>query len=232
LLRGLAATLAVIALTAAGCGGGDKSSSSSTTTTSAATPTATTQTKPTITPGGCIQMPTPQARNPGKHKKPSQPLPAGNWSLTVRTNCGNFTFALDLKSAPNASASLVALAKSGYFDETVFHRIAPGFVIQGGDPTATGSGGPGYTTVDKPPSGASYTRGVVAMAKTQNEPSGAGGSQFFVVTGPDAQLPPDYAVVGKITKGLDIVERIGRLGDANEQPTEPVIITAVKVSGP
>jgi cyclophilin family peptidyl-prolyl cis-trans isomerase len=111
----------------------------------------------------------------------------------------------------------------------VFHRIVPGFVIQGGDPTATGTGGPGYTTVDKPPAGAHYTRGVVAMAKAGNEPRGAAGSQFYVVTGADAGLPPDYAIVGRVSKGLAVVEKIGRLGDAGEQPTEPVVISAVRV---
>ncbi len=82
-------------------------------------------------------------------------------------------------------------------------------MIQGGDPTGTGTGGPGYSTVDKPPANAKYTHGVVAMAKTATEPAGTAGSQFFVVTAPDAGLPPDYAIVGKVTKGLDVVDRIG-----------------------
>ena len=102
-------------------------------------------------------------------------------------------------------------------------------MIQGGDPSQSGSGGPGYTTVDKPPANASYTHGVVAMAKTQSEPAGTAGSQFFVVTGADAGLPPDYAIVGKVTSGLDVVDRIGALGDANEQPTEVVEITKATV---
>jgi peptidyl-prolyl cis-trans isomerase B (cyclophilin B) len=84
--------------------------------------------------------------------------------------------------------------------------------------------------VDKPPSSASYTHGVVAMAKTQSEKPGTGGSQFFVVTGPDAQLPPDYAVLGTVTKGLDVIDKIGRLGDpSTEQPTEPVVIEAIGI---
>ena len=100
----------------------------------------------------------------------------------------------------------------------------PGFVIQGGDPSATGTGGPGYTTVDKPPSDASYVHGVVAMAKTGAQPAGAAGSQFFIVTGDDAGLPPDYAIIGEVTDGLDVVDRIGKLGDASEQPTKVVEI--------
>ena len=135
---------------------------------------------------------------------------------------------LDLGSAPNTAASLVSLARAGYFDDTEFHRIVPGFVIQGGDPTQSGSGGPGYSTSDAPDPDAAYTKGVVAMAKTATEPAGTAGSQFFVVTGADAGLPPEYAVVGKVTSGLDVIERIGKLGDpATEQPTQPVVIDSV-----
>ena len=104
-------------------------------------------------------------------------------------------------------------------------RIVPGFVVQGGDPTGTGGGGPGYQTVDKPPASTAYTLGVVAMAKTQTEAPGTSGSQFFVVTAQDAQLPPDYAVLGHISAGSAVVSRIGELGDqSTEQPTETVEI--------
>jgi cyclophilin family peptidyl-prolyl cis-trans isomerase len=145
------------------------------------------------------------------------------------TNCGTFTITLDQASAPATAASLVGLAKQKFFDDTIFHRIVPGFVIQGGDPTQTGSGGPGYQTVDAPPADAAYTKGVVAMAKTADEPAGTSGSQFFVVTADDAQLPAQYAIVGKVTSGLPVVERIGELGDATEQPTQPVVISSVTV---
>ena len=89
------------------------------------------------------------------------------------------------EAAPNTSASLVALARDGFFDDVIFHRVVPGFVIQGGDPTGTGTGGPGYKTVDVPPQDAQYIQGVVAMAKSGVEPPGTSGSQFFVVTGAD-----------------------------------------------
>jgi peptidyl-prolyl cis-trans isomerase B (cyclophilin B) len=213
------AMFAAFALLVVGCGGDSKKTAS-----------APASSVPR-TSGGCEQVQPPQQRDPGKQRKPRRKLdPSKRWSLTFRTNCGDFTVALDLRAAPNASASLVSLARAGYFDNTVFHRIAPGFVIQGGDPTATGSGGPGYTTVDRPPADASYTHGVVAMAKAGNEPPGAGGSQFFVVTGPDAGLPPDYAVLGRVSKGLDVVDRIGQLGNQAEQPTEIVVIRGVDVS--
>ncbi len=156
--------------------------------------------------------------------------PTQEATLEFVTNCGSFTITLDVEGAPKTSASLVALARADFYDETIFHRIVPGFVIQGGDPTQTGSGGPGYQTVDAPSQDATYTRGVVAMAKTEAEPPGTSGSQFFVVTGADIGLPPDYAIAGTVTSGLEVVERIGALGDAQEQPTEPVVVSDVIVT--
>ena len=154
----------------------------------------------------------------------------------MSTNCGDFEIELDVDAAPRTGASFVALAQDGFFEQTVFHRIVPGFVIQGGDPTGTGMGGPGYKTVDRPPRGAQYTKGVVAMAKTGDERPGTAGSQFFVVTAPDAGLPPDYALLGEVRAGLDVVDRIAQLGDpASGQagtPLEPVVIEKVAVSGP
>ena len=124
----------------------------------------------------------------------------------------------------------MSLARSGFYADTVFHRIVPGFVIQGGDPTQTGTGGPGYTTTDPPPGSARYTRGIVAMAKSLAEPSGSAGSQFFVVTADDASLDPEYAIVGTVTEGLDVVEQIGLLGDAEQRPTQPIVIDRVTVT--
>jgi cyclophilin family peptidyl-prolyl cis-trans isomerase len=167
-------------------------------------------------------------------KKPTQLLDSSKtYVITMETNCGTFAFTLDPKESPNASASFVSLTDAGYFNKTIFHRIVPGFVIQGGDPTATGTGGPGYTTVDKPPATAAYTLGVVAMAKTTAQPAGAAGSQFFVVTVANAGLPADYAIIGKVTSGLDVVQRIGKLGTPNSEtgaPTEVVEIEKATVS--
>jgi cyclophilin family peptidyl-prolyl cis-trans isomerase len=173
----------------------------------------------------------PPAQSGHKQKKPTGKLDASKtWQLVVQTNCGSFTIELDSKTAPNTTASLVSLARAGFFDGLTVHRIVPGFVIQGGDPTGTGGGGPGYKTIDKPPPNARYTRGVVAMAKTESEKDGTAGSQFFIVTGQDAGLQPQYAVVGRIVAGLDVVDRIGQLGDpATEQPTQPVVMSKVTV---
>jgi peptidyl-prolyl cis-trans isomerase B (cyclophilin B) len=158
---------------------------------------------------------------------------AKHYDVTFTTNCGTFTIRIDQAESPHAAASFVALVQRGFFDRTIFHRIAPGFVIQGGDPTGTGVGGPGYTTIDTPPANATYGQGVVAMAKTAAQAAGAAGSQFFIVTEANAGLPADYAIVGSVTSGLAIVDRIGALGNSAQQPTMVVEIVraAVSVSG-
>ena len=146
-------------------------------------------------------------------------------TVDVLTNLGRFAIRLDVADSPCTTSSFAALVRRRFFDGTVFHRIVPGFVIQGGDPTTTGTGGPGYTVVDVPPRNSLYTEGVVAMAKAPSEPRGAAGSQFFIVTAADAGLPPDYAILGVVTKGLKVVERIGRLGNrVTEKPTRRVVV--------
>jgi cyclophilin family peptidyl-prolyl cis-trans isomerase len=157
--------------------------------------------------------------------------------VTVVTNCGTFAFTLDVKQSPRTSASFYSLVKRGFFDGLIFHRVAAGFVIQGGDPTQTGGGGPGYTVVEAPPKNTQYVRGDVAMAKTETQPSGASGSQFFVVTAANASqsagLTPDYALLGKVVRGLSVVEAIGRLPTNppdDGQPTMPVVMSSVTVA--
>jgi cyclophilin family peptidyl-prolyl cis-trans isomerase len=106
-------------------------------------------------------------------------------------------------------------------------------VIQGGDPQGNGSGGPGYSVVEQPPGDLAYVKGVVAMAKTQIEDPGTSGSQFFVVTGEDAQLPPEYALLGKVTKGQEIVDLIGVAPvGPDEQPVDPIVIQSIKIATP
>ena len=215
---GLALMIAAL-LAATACGGSDEDdeSDASSTTTAA---------------GGCEEVAAPEPKPEGKLKAPKQPLEEGmTYRLVVETNCGNFTVELDQKAAPNTAASLVALARGGFYDDTIFHRVVPGFVIQGGDPTGTGSGGPGYQTVDPPSQDAKYTRGVVAMAKTAADPPGAAGSQFFVVTGADVGLDPDYAIVGEVTEGLtETVQKIDHLGNAQtQQPSQTVLLRRMRV---
>jgi peptidyl-prolyl cis-trans isomerase B (cyclophilin B) len=227
----LAPVLLLVVL--AGCGGGTKTSDiPSGGETSSSTSATTTETQAEKAPAGCTSVAEPKPKPDGSLKKPSTKLdPKKTYTASVKTNCGTFAFKLDVKQSPNATSSIAYLADKKFYDGTVFHRIVPDFVIQGGDPTGQGSGGPGYSTVDKPPSNATYKKGIVAMAKTGDEPAGTAGSQFYVVTGADAGLPPDYAIVGKVTTGLDVVERIGKLGDSSEQPTFPVVIQSFRVSG-
>jgi len=184
--------------------------------------------------GGNKKTATAQQSCPVNGKDVTFPLldAAKTYTATVRTMLGTFAFTLDVKDSPCTTASFAHLARGGFFDGLTFHRIVRGFVIQGGDPNGNGTGGPGYTVVDTPPADAKYLRGVVAMAKTGTEPPGTAGSQFFVVTGADAGLPPDYALLGKVTSGLDVVERIGRVrtDPTTEQPLRRVVIRHLTVA--
>jgi peptidyl-prolyl cis-trans isomerase B (cyclophilin B) len=208
-----------LVLAAAGCGGGGEADTSAATTSAPRSGAATCE---------AAEL---QPRPDGSLDAPTKKLDrTKTYRLVFETNCGSFTVTLDQKLAPKTSASFVYLAEQDFFDGTSFHRIVPGFVIQGGDPTATGVGGPGYKTVDAPPATVRYTHGVVAMAKSGAEPPGTSGSQSFVVTAEDAGLPADYAVVGEVTAGLDVVDKIGSLGDpTTEEPTETVLIRDVRV---
>jgi cyclophilin family peptidyl-prolyl cis-trans isomerase len=218
--------LLLLALGLAACGGDDKGSGSSSSSQAEATPSATATEQ---AEGGC------RPAQPGKAKvpnpsKPSGKLPAGKtYVAQVATNCGSFEITLATKRAPKTTASFASLIKQGFYDGLTFHRIAPGFVIQGGDPKGDGTGGPGYSVEEAPPADLSYTRGVVAMAKTGTEPPGTSGSQFFIVTGEDVGLPPDYALAGRVTKGQDVVDTIGVVPSQNEQPLEPVVIDSIKL---
>jgi cyclophilin family peptidyl-prolyl cis-trans isomerase len=184
----------------------------------------------------CEQVPAPAPKEVEGLERPSRRLDTGRaYTATVATNCGTFVIELDAEEAPRTTASFVALAQDGFYDGLGFHRIAPGFVIQGGDPNGDGTGGPGYKTRDVPPDDVVYSEGVVAMAKGGDEPAGTAGSQFFVVTAADAGLPADYAVLGKVVRGMDVVKRIEAQAapDTPQQggpPADPVVMASVKIS--
>jgi peptidyl-prolyl cis-trans isomerase B (cyclophilin B) len=205
----MAASLALVLLV--GCGGGGEKSSS------------------VALPAGCSQASAP-ARKQVHLTRQAETL-RGPATATVETSCGSFEIALDTARAPKTTSSFAYLARQGVYDDTPFHRIVPGFIVQGGDPTGSGTGGPGYHVDEPPPENLSYTRGVVAMAKTAVEPPGRSGSQFFVVTVPDAGLTPDYALLGHVTSGLDVVQRIEQLGSTSGQPKAPVVIRRVTIRG-
>ena len=180
----------------------------------------------------CSKVEAPKARSEGDEKKPTTQLDAKKtWTAVMKTNCGTLEIRLDVRENPKTASSFAALARSDFYDGLTFHRIVPGFVVQGGDPTGTGEGGPGYSVVEAPPEDAKYTQGVVAMAKTELEKPGTSGSQFFIVTADDAGLPADYAIVGKVSKGLDVLERLGNVPNdpSDNKPTEPVVIEDVSV---
>jgi peptidyl-prolyl cis-trans isomerase B (cyclophilin B) len=228
--RHLAVLIASLALLAAGCGS-DKPDNES-----AATPAAPKSQAP-ATPdlsNGCEQADKPAAKDVGDISKPTEKLDKSKtYVATVSTNCGDFEITLDAKRAPVTGGNFKYLADQKLFDGTTFHRIVKDFVIQGGDPMGTGEGGPGYTVVEKPPKNLTYDKGIVAMAKTQTDPAGASGSQFFVVTGDDAlTLPPEYALLGKVTGGEGIVQRIGEIvtDPRTDRPDEPVLVKSVRVN--
>lgn len=180
-------------------------------------------------------MTAPASKAPPTLPRPTLKLdPARRYVVKLTTNCGEIDIALDVKQAPKTSASFASLVKRGFFDGLSFQRVAAGFVIQGGDPAGNGSGGPGYTIVEPPPRGLRYTRGVVAMAKTQTDPRGASGSQFFVVIGQSTPLPPDYALLGRVARGLDVAERIGAIPTTppnDGAPNSPVVIARATLQG-
>ncbi|HXQ88492.1 MAG TPA: peptidylprolyl isomerase [Solirubrobacterales bacterium] len=179
--------------------------------------------------GGCEEVEAPQPKKVS-FKAPKQVLKKGEAATAVvKTSCGTFEIALDTERAPKTANSFAFLAEEGFYDDLTFHRVAPGFVIQGGDPEGTGLGGPGYNVDEEPPPNLSYTKGVVAMAKSSADPPGRSGSQFYVVTAPDAGLPPEYALVGKVSEGYDVVEKIDALGTEEEKPTQTVLIEEMTI---
>ncbi len=178
----------------------------------------------------CKEVEQPEPREESLPKPKMTTKKGEKVTAVVETNCGTFDIELATKEAPTIANSFAYLAEEGFYDELTFHRIVPEFVIQGGDPQGTGAGGPGYEVVEAPPSNLKYTLGTVAMAKTSEAPSGASGSQFYVVSGPQGEtLPPEYALVGHVTKGLSVVETIGELGGPEEKPTQPVVIEKMSI---
>jgi peptidyl-prolyl cis-trans isomerase B (cyclophilin B) len=179
----------------------------------------------------CRRVPDPAPKRVRLEAPPQTVRKGEELTAVVETSCGRFEIDLDTARAPKTVNSFAYLARQDFYDGLAFHRIAPGFVIQGGDPLGDGTGGPGYSVDEPPPPNLAYLKGVVAMAKSSAEPPGRSGSQFFVVTGVDAGLPPQYALLGRVPKdqGLDVVERIGRLGTPTERPRQTVIIDTVTI---
>ena len=227
--------LALSVLGLAACGDGEETAGtggSETGTQPAGTQTESTAEAAPKAEQGCEKVEQPEPKKAGGRKKPTLKLdPARTWTVELATSCGDLAFDLAVKRAPKTASAFAALARDGYFDGLIFHRVVPGFVVQGGDPLGTGEGGPGFKVVEAPPEGLTYKRGVVAMAKTELERPGTSGSQFFIVTAPDAGLPPDYALLGELTEGEDVLDRIEAVPtDPAQMPEEPVVIQKVTVT--
>src|ERR1700760_150628 len=179
---------------------------------------------------GCTEVEQPEPREESLPKPKMTTKKGEKVTAVVKTNCGTFDIALATTEAPTIANSFAYLAEEGFYDELTFHRIVPEFVIQGGDPEGVGTGGAGYEVVEAPPKNLKYTLGTVAMAKSGEAPAGASGSQFYVVSGPQGEtLPPEYALVGHVTEGLDVVEAIGELGGPEEKPTQPVLLEKMSI---
>jgi peptidyl-prolyl cis-trans isomerase B (cyclophilin B) len=225
--------LAALALALLACGKDESTG----TATSATARTATTARVPErSTADGCLAVSAAKpAANPNRRRPRKQLNPHRVYTVTMRTNCGTIRIRLAVARAPKTTASFAGLVRTKFFDGLSFHRIAkPGgndFVIQGGDPLGTGDGGPGYTVVEPPPKGTTYKRYDVAMAKTQTEPPGTSGSQFFIVTAADAGLPPEYAVLGEVVGDKHAVTRIAAVPSdpVYEKPLDPVVMSSVRL---
>lgn len=159
------------------------------------------------------------------------PLPAGETrTVVIETAKGSITIKIEADLGPLAAGNFVALAECGFYDGIVFHRLMPGFVIQGGDPTGTGGGGPGYEFPNDPVN-MPYERGVVAMANSGRDTNG---SQFFIVL-LQADLSPDYSVFGRVIAGMETVDTIAAMPNSGGQAgtaLEPVAMDSVTVTNP
>jgi cyclophilin family peptidyl-prolyl cis-trans isomerase len=155
--------------------------------------------------------------------------PSKRYTATMETTLGTIVIALDAINAPRTVNNFVYLAGYHYYDGVIFHRIINGFMCQGGDPTGTGTGGPGYRFGDELPKPGQYQIGSVAMA---NAGPNTNGSQFFIVSGGSGgSLPPAYALFGQVVKGLDIVDAMQKVPTARgDRPVEDVVINSVTIT--
>lgn len=178
------------------------------------------------------EAPNPDGSSPQKRKfREAPPMvidPAKRYTAVMETSKGTMTIALDPVAAPRTVNNFVFLARYHYFDGIFFHRIIPGFVVQGGDPEGSGRGGPGYRFADELPKPGRYEIGSLAMA---NAGPDTNGSQFFIISGPNGEsLPPQYSLFGKVVKGLDVVSAIEAVGSPSGTPGEKVFIESVTVT--
>ena len=194
--------------------------------------TANVSTSKTTAAASKTQCPNPNGSSP-RMTSFSAPPPtcistSKTYLATVQTDVGTFTVALDTKAAPKTVNNFVFLAREHFYDGLTFHRVIPGFVVQGGDPQGNGSGGPGYTFADELPKAGSYKIGSLAMA---NSGPNTNGSQFFIITGTQGtQLPPNYSLFGNVISGMDVVKQIEAGGSQSGTPTTVHKMTKVTIT--
>ncbi len=226
--RRIASTIVAAGLVLAACGSDDEASTPTTETT---TDTASGAGTPAAADVDCPPAEGAETQTRQFDGPPPDCLVDGVvYEAVVTTNKGEFTIELDPEQAPAAANNFVFLARNLYFDDTPCHRIIPDFVVQCGDPTGTGTGGPGYTIVDEPPAPGRYQLGSIAMARTP-QPNSAG-SQFFIVIGAAGEaLPPDYALFGQVVDGFEsTVNAMAAAGTPGQGvPSEPIQIESVRI---
>ena len=173
---------------------------------------------------GCPASPSTTLPSPQFSAPPMTIDPSKTYTVTIKTDLGTIVANLDAKTAPVAVNSFVFLADKGYYNCNTFHRVIPQFVNQTGDPTGTGSAGPGYTVQGEVPATATpqYPLGSLAMAKTTTAPAGTTSNEFFIVAGTQGEsLPPQYALFGQVTSGLNVVSAIN--ADGSQSGTPPTV---------
>jgi len=150
-----------------------------------------------------------------------------SYTATIQTNHGTLEIELDPSRSPSTVNNFVTLARDGFYDGVIFHRVIPGFMIQGGDPTGTGTGGPGYKFRDELEGDGTYSRGTVAMA---NAGPNTNGSQFFIMH-TDYGLPHSYTIFGKLTDGHDTLDAIAGTATARgDRPVEDCVMESVTIT--
>jgi cyclophilin family peptidyl-prolyl cis-trans isomerase len=188
-------------------------------------------------PSGCAEVEMPPAKDVSFPGPPEQTISSDRlYTATIDTTCGEIEALLFAQDYPISANNFVFLAREGFYDDLAVVRAATDFVVQAGSPTQSNDGGPGYTVQGEVPTPAAgqtaYPEGTLAWAKTGSEPAGTIGSQFFVVTGDASQLPPEYAVLGTVTKGLGVARRIEELAPASGDgpTTRPVVMRKVTIT--
>ena len=227
-----AAALAILtAVTLAGCSQGTPSTPSPTT--SAVSSASSAAPSSSSAAAGTVTCAYPAAGNAAKAVKPPSTSASntGTVNVTMTTGDGVINMTFDRSGAPCAVNSFVSLAEQHYFDATKCHRLVPGFVLQCGDPTATGTGGPGYSFADELSGNEKYTRGTVAMA---NAGPNTNGSQFFIMLADAPSLPPSYDVLGTVSAAsMSVVDAIaakdGDTSGNSQTPLHPINVTSITV---